>query len=97
MKPLDEKAAAIREQLDALALPRPEYPDGLTEREVEVLLLMAQGKTTREIANKLVLSPRTVQRHTTNIYAKISVRNRAEATTFALSKLASSTQTFPTV
>ena len=48
---------------------------------------MAQGKTTREIANDLVISPRTVQRHTTNLYAKINARNRVEATAFALNEL----------
>ena len=54
---------------------------------MEVLLLLSQGKTTREIAGELVLSPRTVQRHTTNLYAKIRVRNRAEATAYALNEL----------
>ena len=63
----------------------------LTEREVDVLLLIAQGKTTREIGGELVISPRTVQRHTTNLYAKINARNRAEATAFALNELTSST------
>lgn len=48
---------------------------------------MAQGKTTREIANELVISPRTVQRHTTNLYGKINARNRVEATAFALNEL----------
>jgi len=63
------------------------YPGGLTEREVEVLTHLAQGKTNREIARELVLSERTVQRHISNIYTKIHVRNRAEATTFALTHL----------
>ena len=62
---------------------------------MEVLLLMAQGKTTREIAAELVISPRTVQRHTTNLYAKINARNRAEATAFALNELPTSNQTSP--
>ena len=70
---------------------RPAYPGGLTEREVEVLRLVAQGKTNLEIADELVLSQRTVQRHIANIYAKIDVRNRAEATTFALTELNSPT------
>ena len=43
--------------------------------------------TNREIADQLVLSERTVQRHVTNLYAKIGVRNRAEATAFALRSL----------
>ena len=47
------------------------YPGGLTEREVEVLTHLAQGKTNREIARELVLSERTVQRHISNIYSKL--------------------------
>ncbi|MCH9039198.1 MAG: photosynthetic protein synthase I [Chloroflexi bacterium] len=45
---------------------------------------MTRRKTTREIASALVPSPRTMQRHTTNLYAKINLRNRAEAAAFAL-------------
>src|SRR5437588_7155700 len=58
-------------------------PAGLTAREVEVLRLLAKGRTTREIADELVVSPLTVNRHIANVYAKIDVRNRAEATAFA--------------
>ena len=64
------------------------FPNGLIEREVEVLLFIAQGKTNREIASELVLSQRTVQRHISNLYAKIDARNRVEATSFALAELA---------
>ena len=60
----------------------------MIEREVEVLLFIAQGKTNREIASELVLSQRTVQRHISNLYAKIDARNRFEATSFALAELA---------
>jgi DNA-binding NarL/FixJ family response regulator len=56
---------------------------GLTEREVEVLRLMARGLTNREIADSLVISPRTVQQHTIHIYDKCGVSNRAAATLFA--------------
>ena len=45
---------------------------------------MTRRKATREIASALVPSPRTMQRHTTNLYAKINLRNRAEAAAFAL-------------
>ncbi|PKB72109.1 MAG: hypothetical protein BZY87_01875 [SAR202 cluster bacterium Io17-Chloro-G6] len=87
MRPLRERVVALQE-LAAIHLgPRPTYPGGLTQREAEVLTYLAQGKTNREIARELVLSERTVQRHISNIYAKIHVRNRAEATTFALSHL----------
>ena len=62
---------------------------------MEVLLLIAQGKTTREIASDPVLSPRTVQRHTANIYAKINARNRAEATACVLNELEASPRILP--
>ena len=87
MRPLMERVIGLREQVEAETVPEPAYPDGLTPREVEVLTHLAQGKTNREIARELVLSDRTVQRHISNIYTKIHVRNRAEATTFALSHL----------
>jgi DNA-binding CsgD family transcriptional regulator/tetratricopeptide (TPR) repeat protein len=60
------------------------YPAGLTPREVEVLRLVAAGRTTREIADELVVSVPTVERHITHIYGKIGVRGRAEATAYAL-------------
>lgn len=59
-------------------------PEGLTHREVEVLRLIASGRSNREIANELVLSVRTVERHITNLYGKISARGKADATAFAL-------------
>jgi DNA-binding CsgD family transcriptional regulator len=58
--------------------------DGLTEREVEVLELLAAGRTSSEVASQLSLSVTTVQRHIANIYSKIGVRNRAQATAYAL-------------
>jgi DNA-binding NarL/FixJ family response regulator len=59
-------------------------PDGLTRREAEVLGLVGSGRTNREIAEALVLSVKTVERHLANVYAKIGARNRAEATAYAL-------------
>ena len=88
MPPLMERIAALQELVDAGLQASPTYPNRLTQREVEVLLQLSRGKTNREIARELVLSERTVQRHISNLYAKINVRNRAEATTFALSQLA---------
>ena len=96
MPPLIERISALQESATAGLQSASAYPNRLTQREVEVLLYLSQGKTNREIAGELVLSERTVQRHISNLYAKINVRNRAEATTFALSQLASSAQTFPT-
>ena len=54
-------------------------PAGLTERERQVLGLIATGATNREIAQSLVLSPHTVKEHTSTLYRKLGVRNRAEA------------------
>jgi DNA-binding CsgD family transcriptional regulator len=59
-------------------------PDRLTAREAEVLGLLAAGKTNKEIAGELVLSPATVERHVANLYRKIGARRRAEATAYAL-------------
>ena len=59
-------------------------PDRLTAREAEVLGLLAAGRTNKEIAAQLVLSPATVERHVANLYPKIGARRRAEAATCAL-------------
>jgi DNA-binding NarL/FixJ family response regulator len=59
-------------------------PDALSARERQVLRLVAQGRTNREIAALLVISEKTVARHLTNIFAKIGVTNRAAATAYAL-------------
>jgi NarL family two-component system response regulator LiaR len=56
----------------------------LSEREIEVLRLVAQGQTNREIAATLVLSERTVINHLSHIFAKIDAANRAAATAYAL-------------
>jgi ATP/maltotriose-dependent transcriptional regulator MalT len=57
---------------------------GLSARELEVLSLVAAGKSNREIASELVISERTVARHVSNIFAKLGVSSRAAATSFAL-------------
>jgi DNA-binding NarL/FixJ family response regulator len=59
-------------------------PAGLSARELEVLRLIAAGRTSKEIAEELVVSVPTVERHITHIYTKIGARGRAEATAFAL-------------
>jgi DNA-binding NarL/FixJ family response regulator len=59
-------------------------PACLTVREMEVLRLLAAGCTNRGIAEELVLSLRTVERHITNVYAKIGARGRADATSYAI-------------
>jgi DNA-binding CsgD family transcriptional regulator len=56
---------------------------GLTAREAEILRLLAQGLTDAQIAEKLFISPRTVNAHVTSIYSKLGVNSRAAATRFA--------------
>jgi predicted ATPase/DNA-binding CsgD family transcriptional regulator len=77
----------------ALAVPPPreippaasnDNPAGLTAREVEVLRLLVQGLTYAQIADKLVVSRRTVNAHATTIYSKLGVTSRAMATRLAL-------------
>ena len=58
-------------------------PGGLSRRELEVLRLIAAGRTNRQIAAELVISMHTVTRHVSNIFDKTGVGNRAEAVTFA--------------
>jgi predicted ATPase/DNA-binding CsgD family transcriptional regulator len=67
-----------------LTKPLPIYHDGLTAREVEVLRLLAQGLTDAQIAEQLVISPRTVNNHLTSIYQKIQVSSRSAATRYAV-------------
>lgn len=69
------------EELSFVAAPKAE--DGLTGREVEVLALVATGKTNREIAADLVISEKTVARHVSNIFIKLGVKSRAAATAYA--------------
>jgi DNA-binding NarL/FixJ family response regulator len=56
---------------------------GLTDRELEVLRLVASGKTNKAIARELLLSEKTVDRHVSNIFTKLDVPTRAAATAFA--------------
>ena len=83
-EPLPEAEAALVGATE----PRPAeaYPDGLTAREVEVLRRIASGRTNSEIAEELILSVRTVERHIGNIYGKISARGRADATAYTLTR-----------
>lgn len=65
-------------------LPLLAFPARLTRREIEVLGLLAQGLSNKEIAGVLWLSDRTVERHITSLYRKIGVERRSEATSYAL-------------
>ena len=97
--PADEAARALEAEkgLDADAVAcvlaaagrraapaRVALPAGLTEREVEVLRLIARGRSNRDVAAELVISPKTVGRHVENLYRKIGARSRAAAAVFAM-------------
>jgi ATP/maltotriose-dependent transcriptional regulator MalT len=60
-----------------------EAPGGLSPREVEILSLVAKGKSNRDIASELVISERTVARHMSNIFSKLDVTSRTAASAFA--------------
>jgi HD-GYP domain-containing protein (c-di-GMP phosphodiesterase class II) len=90
---LEAEAAAGRLDGDAVAAVlgaagqrarAPARPAGLTEREVEVLRLLAHGRMTKQVARELGISPKTADHHIQAIYAKIGVSTRAGATLFAM-------------
>jgi DNA-binding NarL/FixJ family response regulator len=61
-----------------------ENPEGLTRREIEVLRLIAEGLTDAQVADRLVLSTRTVQAHLRSIYGKLNITTRTAATRYAM-------------
>jgi DNA-binding NarL/FixJ family response regulator len=63
-----------------------EPPGPLSERETEVLVLLAQGLTNRQIAESLFLSPETVKTYVSRLYAKLGVTNRASAVVWAMER-----------
>ena len=71
------------ERLDAPGDGKTQLPFGLTARELEVLRLLASGRTNRAIARQLFLSEKTVDRHVSNIFVKLDVPTRAAATAWA--------------
>jgi DNA-binding CsgD family transcriptional regulator len=70
-------------EADSLDRPTVSAPGGLTGREMEVLRLVATGRTNRAIAAELVISEKTVARHVSNIFMKLDLPSRAAATAFA--------------
>lgn len=77
-----------RRLLERLSEPEPrreraEAPDGLTARETEVLVLIAEGLTNQEIARKLHVSTATVKTHINNLFAKTGLKDRAQAVRYA--------------
>jgi DNA-binding NarL/FixJ family response regulator len=80
--PAAEIAQAVRRVAAGGAVFEPveaDSPGGLSTREREVLVLMATGATNAEIAAELFLSPHTIKEHTSALYRKLGVRNRAQA------------------
>ena len=80
-------ADAIAAVLQAVGRPRaiPKVrPSGLSDREIEVLRLVAEGCSNRELAGRLYISPRTAEHHIQHVYAKIGVSSRAGAALFAM-------------
>lgn len=69
---------------DPIDRPAHVNPHGLTDRELEVLVLVAKGAGNRDIARELFVTVKTVKYHLTNIFAKLGVSNRTEAAAFAI-------------
>ena len=82
-----EQCTAWHQALDNLKQSQPArapaHPDGLTQREVEVLRFLSQGRTDREISEELFITVRTVSTHVSNILNKINAVNRTEAASYA--------------
>ena len=81
-----DAAGAVLEAAGHRVRRRKEWPSGLTAREVDVLRLLARGMTNNEIAEALVISPKTADHHIEHIYAKIGVNNRARASLYAVQR-----------
>jgi DNA-binding NarL/FixJ family response regulator len=77
-------AALIREYLDAGEIDASRDEDPLTPRELEVVKLIAESYTTREIAEALVISQKTVERHRSNVLEKLGFRDRVALTRYAI-------------
>lgn len=77
-------AAGHEEPMARPTLRRPQNPGGLSAREVDVLDLAARGLTTKEIADRLCISPKTADHHIQHIYTKIGVSTRAAAALWAM-------------
>jgi DNA-binding CsgD family transcriptional regulator/tetratricopeptide (TPR) repeat protein len=83
MRPLMERVQSLQEKLAVRPGSAPVYPDGLSQREVEVLRLVALGKSNRDVSEELVISLRTVVHHVTSILNKTGAANRTEAAAYA--------------
>ena len=82
-----EKLESLQREIESFDAPQI-YPEGLSEREVEVLHLVADGMTDREIADQLFISPKTVANHVAHIRGKTGCRNRVAIGRYARDNLA---------
>ena len=80
---IEKRLIDLQKKTSAISSPIRPYPDGLTEREVEVLRLLAAGSTNQQIAADLVIAPSTAAKHVANILGKTGSSNRAEAASYA--------------
>ncbi len=76
--------ALVRDYLDRASRGEATPEDPLTPRELEIVKLIAEGLTSEEIAEKLVISKKTVDRHRANVLEKLGMRNRVELTRYAI-------------
>jgi DNA-binding CsgD family transcriptional regulator len=83
MHTLEERVVALRARVRSQPRSMQQYPCGLTQREVEVLRLIAVGMSNRDIANALFVSSNTVASHVRSILTKTNTANRTEAAAYA--------------
>ena len=76
--------ALVRDYLDRVARGVKDADELLSARELEVVKLIAEGNTSREIAERLVISEKTVERHRANVFQKLGLRNRVDLTRYAI-------------
>ena len=84
MQPALERALALQAGLVAKPVEKPAYPDGLTQREVEVLRHIIVGATNQDIAGALFITTNTVANHVKNILSKSNTDNRTAAATYGV-------------
>ena len=82
-----DEAAALMRSLGAKSRAGPRATGLLTRRELEVLHLLGEGLSNREIAERLFISPKTAEHHVSRIYGKLGVKSRAEAAAYAVRNL----------
>lgn len=80
----DVLSGAVKEKINQQKHRKPELYDNLSKREMEVLKILAQGLSNQEIADQLFISLKTVKTHVSNIFNKLEVNDRTQATIYAI-------------